>query len=222
LKGARWPLALAALLAAGPAAPAPRKKKDPPAPLAPLRLAQPTLSRIDVVLRRDAALVTVELTFGRGAHQGPLEAFFSYGHPGLPRAFEAELLPVTAGAPGPAATARGRPLTTSHALQAPAAASLVLGARGAAGQHLRVPGEALDEALAPSGLAALRLRWVHALPAAGPRGVLVHAGLPGRALPLGVVNLRTDEGRLERGAAERCGAPVEQGALCFEAELADK
>jgi hypothetical protein len=166
------------------------------------------MPRVDILLRSHAAQVTVDLTFTRGTHQGSLGVFVAHGHPGLPASFAAELLAVEEGFLAPPTRAHGRSLPTHHAPQAPPEASLVLGSRGAAGQFFPIPEEALLAALAPSGLAALRLRWTHVLaaPPGRPRGVLVRASHPGGPLPLGEVNLHTDEGRLERATAARCGA----------------
>lgn len=204
-----WGVLWATLALAWPVEVWPRKPPPaPPPPPAPLRLAHLAMPRVDILLRSNAARVTVDLTFTRGTHQGPLEVFVAHGHPGLPASFEAELLVVEEGFLAPPARAHGQRVPTHHVRQAPPEASLVLGSRGAVGQVFHIPEEALLAAFAPSGLAALRLRWTHALsaPPGHPRGVLVRASHPGGPLPLGVVNLHTDEGKLERAAATRCGA----------------
>lgn len=237
-------VALAALLLALPCAAAPKKAPGPPPPLA---LAHLALPRVDVLLRGDVALVTADLTFTRGAYQGgAIDAFVAYGGPGLPRAFDAQLLPVEAAflAPPPAAT--GSPVAAAHATLAPPEASLALGPRHGAGQRLTLPPEALQAALAPSGLAALRLRWVYGFPTARTphRAVLVRATESGRTLPLGALRLRAAEGSLASATAALCGpgspAPLAlvgqpgllplrsparlpagaAGDLCFDASLA--
>lgn len=165
------------------------------------------MPKVDVEFRSDAALITAEVTFTRGQHRGPLTIFCSYGNPGIPRAFEVELLAVDPGFFLPKSDIHGEKLTAKHAKQAPSEASLVIGVRSAAGQVVSVPETILDGALRPSGLAALRLRWIHVFtaPHGTSRSVLVRSTASGQSLPLGILNIHTSNGRLEKPWAERCG-----------------
>lgn len=204
------PLALA--LAAPPAVAAGPKGSPPGAaakgspPGAPARWA---VARVEVLFRRNAALVTTDLTFVRGAYRGgDLSAFVAYGAPGLPRAFDARLLPVERGRFSPPAEAEGGDaLPASHATHAPDGIAFSLGGPNRAGQALRLPAAALERALEPSGLAALRLRAIHVLRAEGPRASLVVrlAAPPGVApYPLGEVSLRGEGVALLSPAAALC------------------
>ncbi len=220
------PLALAALALASPPALAAGPKGPPVG--APERVA---VARVDVLFRRNAALVTTDLTFARGAayRGGDLAAFAAYGAPGLPKAFEARLVPVERGRFSPPdGEGEGEALPATHVTQAPDGVALSLGGPHRAGQALRLPAAALARAFEPSGLAALRLRAVHLLRADGPRASLVVrlAAPPGAApFPLGEVSLRGEGVALLSPAAALCrpagpdlalalaGAPPPPGAL---------
>ncbi|MCU0682372.1 MAG: hypothetical protein MUF34_08975 [Polyangiaceae bacterium] len=222
LLGASFALVAAPALAAGPKAPA----KGPP-PGAPEHLA---VARVEVLFRRDAALVTTELTFARSpAYRGAeLAAFVAYGAPGLPRAFEARLLPVERGRFSPSDGEAGEALTGTHATHAPDGVALSLGGPNRAGQALRLPAASLQRAFEPSGLAALRLRAVHLLREGSTRASLVvRLGAPPGAspYPLGEISLRGDGVALRNPSAALCrpagadlvlalsGAPPPPGAL---------
>jgi hypothetical protein len=201
-------LATAALaLAAPPPALAVAPKGPPPG--VPERLA---VARVEVTFRRDAALVTTDLTFARSpASRGAdLVAFVAYGAPGLPRAFEARLLPVERGrfAPPPGDDG-GEALATAHVTRAPDETAFALGAPNRAGQTVRLPGPALGRAFGPSGLACLRTRAVHLLRADNDRASVVVrlAAPPGAApYPLGEIDVRGEGVTLARPAASLCRA----------------
>ncbi|HEU4411239.1 MAG TPA: hypothetical protein VFS43_38655 [Polyangiaceae bacterium] len=238
------PLALALALAAPTAIAAGPKAPPPPAP------EHVAVARVDVLFRRQAALVTTDLTFTRGAYRGgELAAFAAYGSPGLPRAFEARLLPVERGRFSPPLDADGgEALAAAHATHAPDHAVFSLGGPNRAGQALRLPAAALARALEPSGLAALRVRAVHLLREGGaPASLVVRLAAPAGAAPypLGEVSLRGEGVSLRAASASLCrpsgpdlalalaGAPPPPGAvappraprsagdaLCVSAELA--
>jgi hypothetical protein len=203
--------ASAALVAVGlalgaPAAAGPKKPALPPAPPLEGDVGHLAVARVDVVLRANAALVTTDLSFTRGTRPagGALDAFVAYGTPSMPRAFEAQLLAVEDGRFTAPLDARGKTVATQHATQSPPGTAVRLGPATAAGMAFRMPGDLLDEALDPSGLAVLRVRTIHALPEGpGARSVLVR--ISGRAaLPLGTVSLRAEQGRLVDPAARLC------------------
>jgi hypothetical protein len=237
-------LALLALALAAPKAIAAGPKGPPPP--SPEHLA---VARVDVLFRRNAALVTTDLIFTRGAYRsGELSAHVAYGSPGLPRAFEAHLLPVERGRFSPPLDAEGgEALPASHTTHAADNTALSLGGPNRAGQTLRLPAAALAHALEPSGLAALRLRSVHLLREGAPVSLVVRlSGPPGASpYPLGEVSLRGEGVSLRSATASLCrpsgenlalalvGAPPPLGAvappraqrssgdeLCISAELA--
>jgi hypothetical protein len=198
--------ALGLWLAAPGAAGAAGAKKLPPPPPLEGDVGHLAVARIDVLLRAGAALVTTDLTFTRGTRPagGALDAFVAYGAPSLPRAFEAQLIGVEPGRFVAPLETRGQQVPSQHAQQAPAGVAVRLGPGNAAGQAMRLPGDALDDALDGSGLALLRIRAIHALPeGAGARSVLVR--ISGRTtLPLGAISVRAEQGKLVDPAAKLC------------------
>jgi hypothetical protein len=167
------------------------------------------IARVDVLFRRNAALVTTDLTFTRGASYrgGDLSAYVAYGAPGLPKAFDARLLPVERGRFSPREGDGGEALSAAHATHAPDGIALALGGTVRAGQALRLPAAALGRAFEPSGLAALRVRAVHALRSDADRASLVIrlAGPPGSPpYPLGEVSLRGEGVSLRSPSASLC------------------
>ena len=183
-----------------------KKPVLPPSPPLEGELAHLAVARVDVVLRANAALVTTDLTFTRGTRPtgGALDAFVAYGAPSIPRAFEAQLIAVEEGRFAAPLEARGKPVASQHAQQAPAGTAVRLGPATAAGQAFRMPGSAIDEALETSGLGLLRIRAIHALPeGSGVRSVLVR--ISGRAaLPLGAISIRAEQGKLVDASARLC------------------
>ena len=206
-------LALVSPLLAAPGRRAPPAVKKPPAVRpAPEPMPGPmAIARVEVAFRADAALVTTDVTFARGAYlTGDRELFVAYGSPGVPLSFAAESLAVDEGRFSPPPAARGQALESFHAQRAPPEASFALGPHSFAGQRILLPGPRIAEALSTSGLGALRLRAVVSLAAAAGerRSVLVRISSSSAApLPLGVVTARGDGLTLSSASASLCGGP---------------
>jgi hypothetical protein len=167
-----------------------------------------------VLFRAGTALITTDVTFTRGDWRGgELEVFVAYGAPGVPTAFDAHLLALEPGRLLPPEDARGQGLGARHAQRRPPGASHWIGPPSSAGQLVRLPGAALELALGPSGLGALRLREVHAFRPAegGRRSLLVRVSRPGGGpMPVGALTVRGEGVTLDDVSAARCPAGADE------------
>jgi hypothetical protein len=204
---------LAALFVTLPLAAAPKKH----APIPSGQVAFVAVPRIDVLFSARGTLVTTVVTFGRGTPKGPYDVFVAYGAPGIPKAFDAELVPLDPGRFVPEERAHGERLSANHRLSAGDPVALALGSVSSAGQRIAIPDALLDAAVrGPSGLCALRIRALHEdIEAGGFRSVLIRiAPERGPAPPLGSVHVRSDA-EDARTSASLCrpGAPEVRLAL---------
>jgi hypothetical protein len=219
------PVALAALLAT-PAAVA----KPPPHPHwhapvlrpAPPLATLPTLSRVRIEVARDRLVLIEDVTLPRGDwEKGDLDLYVAFGAPGVPKAFDAHLLPLDAeDADAPLGVA-GDPIPTERATHRPASANLLLGPPSMAGEILHVKEVAYERALAKTNVAVVRVRQLLDLPgedAQTGREIVVRLGSPG-GLPitLGRAELVSLDARpwVMRAEARLCGAEADSWPLAI-------
>jgi hypothetical protein len=192
------PVALAAAL--------PRARPAPPL------FALPTLPRIRLEAARDHVLVVEDANLARGEWQGSdFDLFVAFGAPGAPRAIDARLFAAGEAGKDPLPDAPFEPITLERAARRPVASYLLLGPAAMAGVVLKVKEASFRRAVAPFGVARLRVRSLYDLPAEDARTgreVVVRLGVrDGAPLALGrleVVSLEPDAWLL--GAEARlCG-----------------
>ncbi|MFO0671872.1 MAG: hypothetical protein U0235_19990 [Polyangiaceae bacterium] len=117
-------LAFALLLAPAPWAPLARADEPSAAP----SIKVLGVGRVRLELTKKQALIVADVNVARGGSVGgggedaadETDLFFAFGAPGAPRAVEAWLVPVAAGALEPGAGERGASLAWSYAREAPA------------------------------------------------------------------------------------------------------
>jgi hypothetical protein len=192
------PVALAAAL--------PRAR--PPPPL----FALPTVPRVRLEAARDHVVVATDVNLARGEWQGAdFELFVAFGAPGAPRAIDARLYAGGEAGRDPAPDAAFEPITLERAARRPLTSYLLFGPPTMAGVVLHVRGASFRRAVAPSGVARLRVRALYDLPAEDARTgreMVVRLGIrEGPPVALGrieVVSLESDAWLL--GAEARlCG-----------------
>ena len=166
-----------------------------------------SIARVDVLFRRDLALVTTDLTMTQGtleASEG-FDAYVAYGSPGIPRALDAQLLSVADGAFTTPIDIPGVTLSLDHVVSAPTSVTFSLGRTSLAGAVVHVPASELTRALVPSGLVTLRIRSIHAL-ASGPEvSIVARAASPLLGpFPMGVLSVRGDGVEISSASASLC------------------
>ena len=206
----KGPAALAALAAALVLlAPLAAQTRNPVRP-APSYVPGPiAISRVRFDIRQGRAMVTTDLTIPAGsALHEDLDVHVGFGAPGMPTAFDAQLLPTPKGYLVAPIDHKGDRLQTVRAPRAPAHVGLNVGRAELAGATVTLPASMLTQKLALSGQATLRLREVRELPAPlsdGTRELLARlASSKGRPLVLGLIELASDE-PIARVEAHFCG-----------------
>jgi hypothetical protein len=184
-------------------------KGPAPAAAAPQVPGPVAISRVRFDVRQGRALVTTDLTVASGrAPDQELLVHVGYGAPGMPLAFEAQLLSTPKGYLVAPLTERGERLPHARAARAPSNAALCLGRPELAGSLVTLPAALLAQKLAATGHATVRLREVRELPAPlsdGTRELLARlASSRGRPLVLGLIELASDES-IARVDARYCG-----------------
>lgn len=169
------------------------------------------VTRVRVVVMREAVVTTEEVTFDRGDWtSGDVDVYVAFAAPGAPRAFEAHLVSHD-DASFFAPDDPGELVTSDRATKKPDRALTLLGSSHMAGEvvHLREP--ALRRAFASSRRATLRVRMLGQLPAAdaaGNREVLVRLGAPA-GVPLALASIDVASGdaltKLDHASAQLCG-----------------
>ena len=176
--------------------------------------------RIEVA--QDQVLVIEDIALPRGEWRGgDLDLYVAFGAPGSPRAFDARLVPVPDGALEPAETETGEAVPIDRAPRRPTSAYLLLGRPQMAGAVLHLKEPAFRRALAPGGMAVIRVRTLLAMPAedanAG-REVIVRLGMAsGPPLTLGRVQLVATDARppITRAEARLCGPEADPYPLAI-------
>lgn len=214
--GALGILACGALLALDALA-APRTPKPPPS-YVPSPVA---ISRVRVEARQGRVLVTTDLTLPGGrAPREDLDVHVSYGGPGMPMAFEAQLIATPKGYLVAPVDQAGDRLAAAPSKRCPSHSAFVIGRCEMAGSLVHVPASALASKLEQSGQVTLRLREVRELPAPlqdGQREILVRLGARGDTpYVLGLIELATDQ-MIGRTEAVFCGLQPRPGKLFVSA-----
>jgi hypothetical protein len=166
-----------------------------------------SIARVDVLLRRDLALVTTDVTMTRGSLDNAegFDVYVAYGSPGLPRALDAQLIPVADGAFTTPLDTPGVALSLDHVVTAPGSVTFSLGRTTQAGAVVHVPSADLVRALAPSGLGTLRVRAIHALSSAPEASIVARVASPLLGpFPLGVLSVRGDGIDVTEASATLC------------------
>lgn len=216
------PLVVAlALLAPKPAPHPPARPAPPGPPPAPLPML-PSIARVKVDVFRTQLVVVEEVNLPRGEWKGDaLDFYVAFGAPGAPRAVDAQLVPVGDGALEPDDTNAGEPLVVDRATRRPQSAHSLIGRDTMAGVVVHLKREALERALAPGNMAALRIRTALDLPdedAGGAHGVVVRLGASrGTPLTLGRLTLTAKGGAppFARAEAHLCGAEADPTPLAI-------
>jgi hypothetical protein len=196
----------------------------PPAPVrpAPPLPSLPSVARVRVEVSREHVVVVEDVDVPRGDWQhGDLDLFVAFGAPGVPEAFDAQILAVPDGALEPAEGSAGEPLTLERAPRRPLSAQPLLGPPQMAGAVVHVPEAAFRRATSAGGMAALRLRSLVPLPAEDARTgreVLVRLGASsGTPLTLGSVQVASTDPafRVARAEAQLCGPDADPWPLAL-------
>jgi hypothetical protein len=222
--GALVPALIAALpsltLAAPRQAPAPR---PPPKPLP----APPTIPLIRVEAARDHLLVTEDLFLGRGEWStGDLDAFVSFGAPGVPRAVDARIYTGVEDDLDLAPAAPFETVPVERSFQRPSKARLLVGSSSMAGATLRIHDAAFSRATHATGVARVRVRTLLDLPAPDVRTgreVVVRLGsYDGEPYALGAIEVTSTEPKpwLTRAEAHLCGPDADPHPLAVRVRSA--
>jgi hypothetical protein len=213
-------IAIATALTAAPAlALAAPPAKPAPAPLAPLSIL-PSVPRVKIGVTPAQVVVTEEVNLPRGEWKGEaLDLYVAFGAPGAPRAIDAHLVAVADGSLEPADDDAGEPCATERAPRRPATAHALLGRETMAGIVVHLKKDALERALAPGNMAALRIRTVLDLPeedASGGRSVLVRLGASrGTPLTLGRIVVAPSGLAVTKAEARLCGPDADPHPLAL-------
>jgi hypothetical protein len=178
--------------------------------------ALPVIARVRVDVSKQRVLVVHEIVMARGEWAGgDVDLWVSFG-PTLPRAFDAHLLAMTAGASAPDPNDQGEPIPMDQLARRPVRASPSM-----AGVVLHVREPALRRAVAASQIMAIRIRQVLPPPAAAEddrHEIVVRLGIEtGTPLTVRRVELSTPEqaGWLTRAWAQLCGPDADPYIIGF-------
>ncbi|MGO8998228.1 MAG: hypothetical protein ACLQVI_33320 [Polyangiaceae bacterium] len=202
-----------------PAAPqAVTRAPSPPPPPGAL----PSIPRVRIDVASDHIVATEDVDLPRGDWgSGDLSFYVAFGGPGAPEAFDAHLLTVPDGALEPADGDVGAKLVAEPAPHRPATVRDLIGADEMAGVVVHVPEGAFRHAVAPGGMAALRLRTLLGFPAGNARtghDVLVRLGHTRTTpLTLGRVQVSPSENgpTISRAEAHLCGDDADPWPLAI-------
>jgi hypothetical protein len=174
-------------------------------------IVQAGIGRVRLELVGERIVVTTDVTLpARPGTASALEVHAAYAAPATPLAAEAELLGTPRGFLVAPSAARGSRIDSQHALAAGPASELVLGRARMAGRRIRATAQELELALAPAGLATLRLRELRPLPPPATdraHQVLVRLGTLG-ATPLVLGSIELEGSGITRHRAYFCGPDV--------------
>jgi hypothetical protein len=185
----------------------------------------PSIARVKLEARGGQLVVVEEVNLPRGEWKGEsLDFYVAFGAPGAPRAIDAHLVTVGDGALEPEEGDPGEPLAVERAAHRPVSAHPLIGKDVMAGVVVHVTRGAMERALVPGGMAALRLRTVLDLPqedSLGARGVVVRLGASrGTPLTLGRIVVLTRSGAgvgvATRAEAHLCGPEADATPLAVK------
>lgn len=176
----------------------------------------PSVARVRIDVTKTAVVVVEEVLVPKGEWKGDaLDFYVAFGGPGVPRAFDAHLVPVADGALEPNDDDAGEVLASDRAPRRPPTAYPLLGKDVMAGVVLHLKKESLAKAFTPGAMAALRLRTVLEMPEDDPSGgksVLVRLGASrGTPLTLGRIVVSA----VARAEARLCGADADATPLAI-------
>jgi len=176
----------------------------------------PSVARVRIDVTKTAVVVVEEVLVPKGEWKGDaLDFYVAFGGPGVPRAFDAHLVPVADGALEPNDDDAGDVLASDRAPRRPPTAYPLLGKDVMAGVVLHVKKESLAKAFTPGAMAALRLRTVLEMPEDDPSGgksVLVRLGASrGTPLALGRIAVTSTA----RAEARLCGPDADPTPLAI-------
>jgi len=178
--------------------------------------ALPTLPHVRLEVAKDHIVVVHEANLPRGDWPGgDFELYVAFGSPGAPEAIDARLFAAGEGGKDPLPDATSEPIALERAARRPNAAYLFLGSSQMAGVVLHVREAAFRRAVGPSGVARIRLRALHLLPAVDARSgreMVVRLGMRGgEPIALGRLEMLSLEPTpwLSRAEAHLCGPDAE-------------
>lgn len=184
--------------AAHPPAPHPPVHVGPPPKLPGL----PSVARVRVEVGKERLVVIHDVNLPKGDWTGgDVPLFSSFGAPAAPSAVDARLVAVPDGDISVDDAATGEPVALEKAPRRPPNAAMLLGRPQMAGVVARIKEAAFKRAVAASGMAVLRMRWVQPLPEKDPSGareVLARLGVQGGAA---LTLLRVEVASAEEGVA---------------------
>ena len=207
------------LCTAVPDAAQPRRARARPAPPLPAQVPSPvSIGRLRLQVRSERLLVTTDVTLPRAqAEATALDIHVGYGAPGVPQAFDAQVIATPVGYLVAPVDATGARLAHEASVRAPTHAAFHLGRAELGGQLVHLPAHLLREAQLTSGRATLRIREVLAMPptlADASHEVVVRLGaIGGTPMTLGLIEFASDRpmGRID---ARYCTVNGEHASLC--------
>lgn len=174
------------------------------------------ISKVEIVLRPEGALVVQDVTLARPpASRGSLSLYVAFGGPGAPRAVDAQIAALPEGVLELDSAANGTALAVTPRASQAAGDVTLLGRSSMAGFAVQLPERTFREATRASSFAVLRLRTLLAVPfregeSAGDRRAgeaLVRLESPSAVpIALGRIVVRTEGGlALREAQASLCG-----------------
>lgn len=162
----------------------------------------PVLSRVRIEAQQGHVVITEDVRLERGDwSSGDLDLWVSFGAPGVPRAFDAHLVPVAPDAFFADPDDKGEALAVEKQPRKPQRARLLLGREAMAGVVVHAKEPALRRAFALSGVLVLRLRSL-----VDGSDVLVRLGTDGAApIAIGIIEVVGDAKTVARADAKLCG-----------------
>ncbi len=177
-----------------------------------------SISRIRVDVRRGRALITTDLTIPASSSPTEEDLFVhvSFGSPGYPSAFDAQLVGTPRGYLVAPVGMTGEKLSTFPSARSPSYASLHLGRPQMVGALVQVQASSLRDKTALTGQATLRLREVRGLPPLlpdGTRELVIRLGATmGKPLVVGLLEMASDD-PIDRVQATFCGLTSSSGEV---------
>jgi hypothetical protein len=137
----------------------------------------PVFARVRIEIAPAHAIITEDVRLARGDWKsGDLDLYVAFGAPGVPRAFDAKLIPLAEGEFDAHDGAAGEPVACDRTNRRPPRARLLLGRESMAGVTVHVKEPALRRAFSGGDALVLRLRSLVPLEGTG-REVVVRLGV---------------------------------------------
>ncbi len=130
-----------------------------PAVIPPSLPSLPVIPRVKIEIAPKHVVVTEDVRFARGDWKsGDLDLYVAFGAPGVPRAFDAKLVPIAEEDFDASDSALGEPVVVDRAPRRPPKARLLLGRETMAGVVVHLKEPALRRAFSGGDALVLRLR----------------------------------------------------------------